>query len=230
MRWLQRWHRGFPEQVRGRPVLEELRVLRRDRARGQDQVGVRDDQSTGVRVPGCFDQRVAGAGARQLRRQAERDVHRLAQVDDLRRVQAGSRRQHGRVHGLRHAQGGAGRRVHAGLRVHDRQLRGGIDRPGRRRDVRGGAGAGGRRPILCGQLVRRRRLLRFSQRLPAGQGRGRGVHQRQRVRQHLQPDHKHVLLLLGCAVAGSTTTRGTLLSLLLVGAGLVFTRARRRRR
>ena len=34
----------------------------------------------------------------------------------------------------------------------------------------------------------------------------------------------------GCAVAGPTTTQGTLLSLLLVGAGLVFTRARRRRR
>jgi hypothetical protein len=34
----------------------------------------------------------------------------------------------------------------------------------------------------------------------------------------------------GCAVAGPTTTQGTLLSLLLVSAGLVFTRARRRRR
>ena len=34
----------------------------------------------------------------------------------------------------------------------------------------------------------------------------------------------------GCAVAAPVTTQGTLLSLLLVGAGLVFTRARRRRR
>ncbi len=34
----------------------------------------------------------------------------------------------------------------------------------------------------------------------------------------------------GCAVATPTTTRGTLLSLLLVGAGLVFTRTRRRQR
>ena len=34
----------------------------------------------------------------------------------------------------------------------------------------------------------------------------------------------------GCAVAAPVTTRGTLLSLLLVGAGMVFTRARRRRR
>jgi hypothetical protein len=34
----------------------------------------------------------------------------------------------------------------------------------------------------------------------------------------------------GCAVAGPTTAQGTLLSLLLVSAGLVFTRARRRRR
>jgi hypothetical protein len=34
----------------------------------------------------------------------------------------------------------------------------------------------------------------------------------------------------GCAVSGATTTRGTLVSLLLLGAGLVFTRARRRRR
>ena len=108
---------------------------------------------------------------------------------------------------------------------------GAIDRPARRRHVRGGAGSGGHRPVLRGQRLRRRRLLRFStDTCQPLKGAGEACTSDNECINTCNTTTNTCSCYSGCAVAGPTTTQGTLLSLLLVSAGLVFTRTRRRRR
>ena len=168
---------------------------------GRDAVAVRDRHPVGHLLPHCGDQRVLGPGAGQLRCERQRDLHRLplkAMACD--EVKPGSRRQHGGLHGVHHAEGGAGRRLHAALRVHDGKLRGRrhVRRPGpstacarlRRRWPPSGTSCA-TTSCVSGAYCDSTSTVRGTQ------GGGRSVHVGQRVRQHLRHGERNVQLLLG---------------------------------
>ena len=164
--------------------------------------------------------------------ECQRDLHRLAQGDDLRRVQAGHRRQHGGLHGVHHAEGGAGRRLHAALRVHHGELRGlrHVRRPARRRHVRGRADAGRHRDLVRHDLLRDGAYCDSTSTCVARKAAGETCTSDSECVNTCDTASGTCSCYSGCHVGAPTTPATTALSALLLGAGFVVSRARRRRR